>query len=166
MILREVLGDDAPIFPGKHFAVTRAVLSYNMVERNVELNMWPADTLQQARVFYKRPEATERLLALTEGGWRVQPNFHFGFMTSGLCWLTTALPAANYMSYWKKNIDSVVQIQRKDWDDYWKNLVSTRIVEDSERNKFDDNFTNAQRQTATPRPGLNCVFAWNIGEAH
>ena len=165
MNLREVLGNDAPKFPGKHFAVALAQLYYNMDERSVELTMWPADTLQQARVFYMRPGATERLLALEKDGWRNRPNFHFGFMASGLCWLTAALPVAEYMSYWESNIGSVVQIQRKDWGGYWKELVNTNIVEDSERNKLDDDFTNTQRQTATPRPGLNCVFPWSLAEA-
>lgn len=127
--------------------------------------MWPADTLEQARYFYKRPGAIERLLKLVEEGWRVEPNFHFGFMASGLCWMTAPLPLAEYMSYWKDNIDSVRQIQRKDWDGYWKTLVKANIVEASERNKFDNDFTNTQRPTATPRPGLGCAFPWNLDEA-
>ncbi len=92
MILMEVLGSDAPKFPGMHLAVTPAQLNYNRKNRTVELTMWPADTLEQAREFYKRPEAIKRLLMLADEGWRIGPNFHFGFVASGLCWMTTALP--------------------------------------------------------------------------
>jgi hypothetical protein len=45
------------------------------------LRMYPADTLEQARVFYKSPGRVERTLALRERGWILAPHFHWGFMT-------------------------------------------------------------------------------------
>ncbi len=165
MVLSEVLGSDAPTLPGRHLAVALARLNYNEKERTVELAMWPADTLQQARVFYKKPDAIERLLMLTNDQWSVWPNFHFGFMAAGFCWTTTTLPVAEYMSYWRDNIDSVVQIPRSNWNDNWDMLVKAKIVEFAERSGFDNDFTNTQRPTATPRPGLACVFTWSFDEA-
>lgn len=109
--------------------------------------------------------AVERLLMLTKDQWNVWANFHFGFMARGFCWTTSNLPIADYMLYWKDNIDSVVQISRQDWDEYWEKLVQAKIVDPTERSGFDDDFTNTQRPTATPRPGLACVFAWSLDEA-
>ena len=80
-------------FPGRHLAVALARLEYDENGRSVELKMWPADTLQQARIFYRKPEAIERIVMLTNDQWDVSPNFHFGFMAAGFCWTTTTLSA-------------------------------------------------------------------------
>src|SRR5438445_107531 len=51
---------------------------------SVALVLYPADTLSQARTFYKRPAAVRGLkeLACVEG-WAAAPNFHFGHMEPG-----------------------------------------------------------------------------------
>ena len=165
MVSSEVLGSDAPTLPGRHLTVALARLEYDENERSVELKMWPADTLQQARFFYKKPEAIERIVMLANDQWDVWPNFHFGFMAAGFCWTTTTLSLAEYVSYWRDNIDSVVQIYRQDWDEYWEKLVKAKVVDQTERGNFDNDFTNTQRPTATPRPGLACVFSWSLDEA-
>ena len=165
MILGEVLGSDAPNLPGTHLAVALARLDYKEEGQSVELAMWPADTLQQARVFYKRLESTDRILSLTTEGWEVWPNFHFGFMTTGYCWTKTTISVAEYVSYWRENIDSAVQIPRRDWDRYWDELVGANIAQKAERQIFDSEFTNTRKSVAAPRPGLSCVFSWSLDEA-
>ena len=57
----------------------------------VALVLYPADTLEQARHLYWDPTQTERLLALRQHGWEVQPNFHFGYAEKGLTWAQTGL---------------------------------------------------------------------------
>jgi len=47
-------------------------------DERIELRLYPADTLEQARQFYAEPSRVERVLALRARGWRVDPNFHFG----------------------------------------------------------------------------------------
>jgi hypothetical protein len=103
-VLREVLlGSDSTI-PGSHAAVITAYLVYDEKNRHVGLHMYPADTLQQARVFYNRPNAVEGILKLAQDNWKISPNFHFGFMAKGFDWTTTTRPLASYLVYWQKNI--------------------------------------------------------------
>ncbi len=165
MVSNEVLKSDAPTLPGRHLAVALARLEYDENKRSVELKMWPADTLQQARIFYRKPEAIEQTVMLTNNQWDVRPNFHFGFMAAGFCWTTTTLSLADYVLYWSENIDSVMQIPRQHWNDYWDKLVKAKVVDQTQRGSFDKDFTNTQRPTATPRSGLACVFGWTLDEA-
>jgi hypothetical protein len=127
VILNEVLGTDDTTLPGTHTSVKLARLEYESEKRLVELRLWPADTLEQARSFYARPEAVERVLKLQNKGWSVSPNFHFGFMASGYCWTKTIMPVAEYMQYWLKRIDDTGKIERSDWDRYWHNLENEKI---------------------------------------
>jgi hypothetical protein len=121
--------------------------------------MWPADTLEQARSFYARPGTIEQVLKLEDEGWRITPNFHFGFMATGYCWTATSMPVAQYMRYWLERIVDAGQIERRYWDQYWHNLVSKKIANREDRDSFDRDFTNTARASATPRPGIACTFA-------
>jgi hypothetical protein len=58
--------------------------------RGLPLRLYPADTLEQARVFYGSPERAQRTLALSGRGWELEPKFHFGYRERGLCWGTMA----------------------------------------------------------------------------
>jgi hypothetical protein len=163
-ILSEVLGSDDATLPGAHAAVTTAYLGYESGQ--VQLSMYPADTLQQARAFYDRPKIVERILALEHDGWSISPNFHFGFMARGFCWMKSAMPLAEYMSYWQQHIEDTRQIERRDWNEYWDKLEKLKIAEPTDREAFDHNFTTTTgRHSATPRPGIKCKFAWSLDEA-
>lgn len=165
-ILSEVLDNaDGETLPGIHKSVKLAHLEYESESRLVELRMWPADTLEQARFFYARPRSVERVLSLENEGWGVSPNFHFGFMASGCCWTNTTMPVAEYMQYWLERIGNARKIERGDWDQYWRNLVREKIAELEDRECFDGYFTNTTRTSATPRPGVKCTFNWRLEDA-
>ena len=116
------------------------------------------NSLEQARSFYARPEAVERILKLQNEGWIVRPNFHFGFMATGYSWTDATMPVAEYLQYWLERIDDARQIERRDWDQYWRNLVNEKIAQPEDRERFDRDFTNTERASATPRPGIECRF--------
>jgi hypothetical protein len=169
-ILSEVLGNDDGVLPGTHAAIKTAYLGYKDADqkdsnRQVELTMYPADTLAQARALYARPNVVERLHALEHDNWHIWPNFHFGFMAKGFCWTTRTISLEQYMSYWKKNIGNTEQIARYGWDNFWDKLVEVGIANSADREKFDLDFTNTGRQLASPRPGLTCEFTWSLEEA-
>jgi hypothetical protein len=58
----------------------------------------PADTLTLARVLYRR---TKRLAGVRRRGrdpeWRVEPSFHFGFMSTGYAWTTGDIDIRRYL---------------------------------------------------------------------
>lgn len=135
-------------------------------EAQVELALYPADTLSQARAFYTRPTAVSGLAKLRDQpGWHVEPNFHFGHMQRGFCWTTTDRDVDEYVKLWTHEIHSASAVAREDWDEYWAWLQKERIVAPQDRPEFDRHFTYTRRQTASPRPGLLLSRRWPLAEA-
>jgi hypothetical protein len=135
-------------------------------EGRVELSLYPADTLSQARALYSCPAEVERLLALAdEPDWEISPNFHFGHFQRGYCWTTTTRGTREYVELWRQRIDEEGEIPRKRWDDYWRWLEAERIATPDDRDEFDLHFTQTQRQKASPRPGLRLARAWPLADA-
>lgn len=163
----ESVGVSGMILPGRHLAVISAHIadSREGEKREVHFGMYPADTLEQARVFYARPNAPERTLALASKGWRVSPNFHFGFMAKGLSWTTATASVDEYLRYWQNHIGETRQVDRADWPAFWDRLVTLGFAQDSDRERFDRDFTHTNRKSAAPRPGIACIFAWPFEEA-
>ncbi|MGV8931955.1 MAG: hypothetical protein ACOH1R_07595 [Luteimonas sp.] len=131
----------------------------------VSLRMYPADTLGQARAFFSDPSSVDAVLALRSEGWRVRPNFHWGFMAAGYAWSETQLPVGEYCAYWIERISDTRELARSDWNTYWAQLEADRIVDSSAKESFDQEFTASQRQKTHPRPGLFCEYTWQLAEA-
>lgn len=135
-------------------------------EDQVELALFPADSLSQARAFYVRPTTASGLAHLREQpGWHVRPNFHFGHMQRGFCWTTTERDVNDYVTLWTIEIGSAQPIRREDWDHYWGWLERERIATPQDRTEFDRHFTNTHRQTASPRPGIRLSRRWPVAQA-
>lgn len=129
------------------------------------LHMYPTDTLGQSRDFYGDPSAVETVLALQSDGWRVEPNFHWGFMAGGYAWMKTPLSVEKYCAYWVKEIGATRELNRPEWERYWAKLESDQIIEAAGKEAFDTEFTGSKRQKAHPRPGLFCKYRWPLTEA-
>ena len=152
---------ELPELPG---TASRAYLF--AVDGGVELSVYPADTLSQARAFYTRPAAVAALLDLvSDSAWKVMPNFHFGHMEGGYAWTTTEAPVERYIALWQDRIGETGAVKREDWDDYWVWLIQEQLATADDRAEFDRHFTATNRQTATPRPGLMVVRHWDLNEA-
>jgi hypothetical protein len=135
-------------------------------ESEVELALYPADTLSQARAFYARPAAISGLASLRrQPGWQFRPNFHFGHMQRGFCWTTTSRAVDEYVELWTREIHGAGAVSRQDWDEYWAWLEDERIAAPHDRPEFDRHFADTQRQTASPRPGLSLSRRWPLAEA-
>lgn len=142
-----------------------AGLSLSEDGSRASLRMHPADTLGQARAFYGDPPAVNAVLALRTDGWRIEPNFHWGFMATGYVWLFTPLPVESYCDYWIREISATGELARGEWDSYWTALESGQIVEATGKDAFDAEFTRSKRNKAQPRPGLACEFSWELPKA-
>jgi hypothetical protein len=120
-------------------------------DEQVELAMYPADTLSQARAFFTNPAAMTGVARLREQpGWHIGPNFHFGHMQRGYCWTTTRRPVDECLELWTNEIHGAGNVPREEWDEYWAWLEHERIARPDNRPEFDRHFTNTQRQTASP----------------
>jgi len=132
----------------------------------IELSVYPADTLSQAQAFYARPAAVAALLTLaSDPNWKVMPNFHFGHMQAGYGWTTTQAPVERYIALWQERIGETGAVKREEWDDYWAWLIEEQLATADDRAEFDRHFTETNRQTATPRPGLMVVRRWELSQA-
>jgi hypothetical protein len=134
-------------------------------DNSVVLQMWPGDTLTQSRALYRDRSAVEAILRLRSEGWRVEPNFHWGFMATGYAWVKTPLEVDRYCDYWVKEIGTTRELSRTEWEPYWAMLSSSQIVEAADKEEFHAHFTRTDRQKASPRPGLMCKHKWPLAEA-
>ena len=146
--------------------VHRMYLQANDDRGAIELGVYPGDTLEQAKALYQRPDVLDALRALcVRSGWMVEPNFHFGFMTQGLCWTQGSIQLDAYIALWQQRIADEWSVVEADWDWYWDELVELGVVDPDSREEFDDEFTHTGRSRATPRPGLVAIRSWPLREA-
>lgn len=132
----------------------------------IELVLYPADTLTQARAFYQRPQALAGLRCLVaQPGWEARPNFHFGHMQRGYVWTDTSLDVEAYVGFWREHIDDTRTVPADKWNDYWAWLERERIASPDDRAEFDRVFINTDRSTASPRPGLALSRHWTLADA-
>lgn len=129
------------------------------------LHLYPADTLGQARFLYRDTARVAQLLSLRDDGWELRPNFHFGFMTSGLTWTTSRLTTDEYVTYWIDRIDTLFEFPRDDWEPELQRLITDGIFDPKHLPQFDRDFTDTKRQGASPRPGLRLERSWLLTEA-
>lgn len=173
-LLGEAVGLDATIdyygpfveTPAGEAVGAKTYLRMTEDEEQVELAMFPADTLSQARAFFTNPAAVAGVAKLHgQPGWDAGPNFHFGHMQRGYCWTTSERPLDEYLQLWTAEIHSAGNVPREEWDDLWAWLEAERIATPADRPEFDRHFTQTQRQTASPRPGLWLARRWTLAEA-
>jgi hypothetical protein len=145
--------------------IAMVYLRYSPKQSAVCLRMYPGDTLGQARDLYGDPIAVKAILALRLAGWLVDPNFHWGFMSTGYAWSKTQATVEDYCECWLENIGETRELRRPEWEAYWMRLETARIVEPNDKLQFDAHFTASQRTKAHPRPGLSCEFVWPLVEA-
>jgi len=129
------------------------------------LRMYPADTLGQARAFYRDPASVRAVLALREEGWTIEVNFHWGFTATGYAWSRGPVPVDAYCDYWLRAIGQTREVVRAEWEAYWSQLVADGIVPGIAKQEFDAEFTASKRNKASPRPGLACEFRWPLADA-
>jgi hypothetical protein len=135
------------------------------LESEIALALYPADTLTQARVFYKDDARVKNTLELGMGGWAVRPNFHWGFREKGLCWTTSRLDLRDYTDYWRARISTLAEIERDEWERELQRLVRDGVFDPADLDEFARHFTDTARKKASPRPGLSVSCAWSLEQA-
>ena len=134
-------------------------------QRGLPLRLYPADTLEQARVFYGGPARVRQTLALSKRGWELEPRFHFGYWERGLCWSRSSLSIDDYVDYWTKRIDQTGAIGRVDWKGELDQLIADGVFDAKDRAQFDADFTGTRRKYASPRPAIELAHFWTPAEA-
>lgn len=129
------------------------------------LALYPADTLEQARVFYKDDSRVRNTLRLAADGWEIEPNLHFGFMEKGLCWATALPDLRDYTDYWRGRIHTLGKFPREEWPRELDRLEQANMFNANDREQFRRDFADTGRNSASPRPGLRAQRRWQSGES-
>lgn len=172
-VLGEAIGADARVSQHGPYIVATAGAAvgsdaYLRVgsDQTIELSLYPADTLTQARRFYTKPSAVEGLRRLrSEPDWEAVANFHFGHFQRGYCWTCNQTDLDHYIETWKKRISSEKVVPRAEWPAYWRWLEKERIACPDDWPEFERHFINTNRHTASPRPGIRLFRRWSVSEA-
>ena len=169
MILTEASGIEArpdrrPNIPLP--GVTTVQMAYLEInDDEVQLRLFPADTLTQAKALYTRPAAVAGLRRLRRAEWLLTPGFHWGHLAKGLAGMPTPMDVDDYIDLWVDQIQATHQVRREGWDEYWDWLIEHEVVAPQARDEFRIHFDDTERQSATPRPGLRIRRAWPLAEA-
>jgi hypothetical protein len=155
----------AILLPEGTSAVKLAALEPDPDKDVVLLRLWPGDTLEQAKALYAEPGRVDQLLSLRKQGWTIGPNFHFGHTAKGFVWTSGDISVEDYVAYWVEAIGSAGQVRREDWNRYFDQLIDLGIASKADRKNFDRDFTDTQRRSATPRPGLRVGRSWPLDSA-
>jgi hypothetical protein len=147
--------------------VAHAYLGVDDDVKLVELSAFPADTLGQARILYERPDVVDALAALDDRPeWSVTPNFHFGFTQRNYCWTRGEIGTDEYLRLWRERVPAGEgAVGRDSWDSYWRELVELGVADPRDRAEFDRHFTETDRASASPRPGLWIRRRWPVADA-
>lgn len=172
-ILAQGTGADATINNyGPHIEATAGDVigsdAYLLVDSDsgIELALYPADTLSQARNFYANASAVAGLRELSsESGWEAVPRFHFGHFERGYCWTCNTIDLDHYLDIWVDRISSEGMVPREEWLRYWAWLENERIACPHDWPEFERHFVNTNRQMASPRPGISLSRRWPLSEA-
>jgi hypothetical protein len=149
----------------------RVAFDVDQGHASLRLSFWPADTPSQARAFYSDGPLVDRVLELCAlAGWGGEPNMHFGHFQRGYAWLP--VPDQTYLAayavFWRKNEDLISTVYRpetadehqRSWDELLDRLLEARIITD--REGFDRDFVETNRNKADVRPGLEIYREWPI----
>jgi len=150
------------------FRSTRTVKYAYLLQQSasLELRLYPGDTLTEARVLYQDPARVDGLLRLRDEGWRLRPDFHFGFAARGFANTESRLDADQYIAYWVTRIPRLSQFLRDDWNHELQRLIDDGIFDPEDKPQFDRDFTQTARDSAAPRPGILLSRGWSPEQVH
>jgi hypothetical protein len=152
---------DAYFYPDRDYSETG-----EHGEWNVAVNIYPGDTITQARKFFANVRRDE-FLALEEKGWTIVPNLHFAFITTQLYRATgTKVSPRDYFEYWSGD-GEIGQIHRDktDFQSYFQQLQDDGQISQADFTELERIFTNTTKQTINACPGFRVSFSWSKTKA-
>ena len=132
----------------------------------ITLNLWPGDTMSQAREFWKKVD-TDKLLALQKKGWRLKRNLHFSFAGTHLYWADTKLPEGDYIKFWKSDMMKIDTLYRESdsFRTHWNRLVEQSLISDDDVEPLEKVSTQTRRDRIFMSPGLGVCYTWRAKKA-
>lgn len=129
--------------------------------RKLRVNLYPADTVAQARDFFRNVDK-EAFLSLNESdAWRVEPNLHFSFISRHLIWAKTELDTRDYLNFFSNNLtygqkkkDELLRLSNQ-----W---AREGVISSEDCDKIKDQFSKTERSTLNVVPGFSVYREWDL----
>ena len=128
-------------------------------EWSIKLEMYPGDTMRQARNLYNNIHK-DKLTSLEKNGWTINPNMHFSFQASNLVWTNVKIDIYKYVDYWINNKDSLNQVQRNDFQSFFSKMKNEGMISDNDWEGINNNIINTKMQTINVCPGIGLIYEW------
>ena len=132
----------------------------------VRLDLWPADSVTQARTFFSTVDKAT-LFGLRDRGWEVRPNLHFSFFSTHLVWATASLEAEAYFDLYMQGRLKAGQVSAE--GGAFKRVVSElyelELISDRDWHLLEKELLNTARSTMNVIPGFNVLYRWSREEA-
>ncbi|MBX7044229.1 MAG: hypothetical protein K1X86_00200 [Ignavibacteria bacterium] len=142
----------------KDFNQIGLILQLNESDKtwHLELSIYFADTVTQARKFY---EKKFNWVSFKENGWEVLPNFHVSFRSQNLIYFKSN-DIQKYLNYWNSNQENIRQYKIFEIRNFLEELSNKQIIIIEEKNRDDMNkkFFNTNMTTLNFCPGIGFKF--------
>ena len=132
----------------------------------VWLDIFPGDTLSQARSFYSSVNVS-KVTSLLDQKWRIGPNFHVAYRSSNIHWAETKINVSQYINYWQKQVkqNTLNQIPRADWQGYFGLLLQDGIISSNDMSTINGYHQNTGYPSLNICPGISIRFKWDSDKA-
>ena len=121
----------------------------------------------QARSLYAYlgRHGADRLLALSDRGWKIKPNFHFGFIRRGFGHgVKTRLSLEDYIRYWTDHPIERVSLAAQTLEVALRDFVSVGMIGNEDFGEVVEELP-VSAQNFNVIPGLEMLFDWPLSKA-
>jgi len=128
------------------------------------LALHPGDTMSQAREMYESIQV-DKLEELKKHGWKVSPNFHLAYRSSGLYRMDKHehISLEKYVKYWKEAVhkDKLQQIPRNDWNKWFSLWKADGLMTTSDIERIQEYIVSKSYPNLNVCPGLHIFYTWD-----
>lgn len=148
-------------------AVKQIYLRYRSEDQVIYISLYPGDTMSQAKELYNGLDI-ERLVAMQSQGWKIYHNLHFSHIQKHVYWSESAIEVKDYVIYWKKHPDKIVQVNRGKttlFNQYFDEILALNMIRKEDAKALEELFNQTLRNHIRPCPGLSLEYNWPLAEA-
>jgi len=135
---------------------------------DLELALYPGDTMNQARSLYARLDEKALLQLVDDGDCRcaVRGNLHFSYIGTNLVWASRdaeLVDIGTYVQYWKENTSGIRQVtgEPTDFEDLFSGLEEAGLITGEDRRRLRKEFSETNRSHVRICPGIAVEFRWS-----
>ena len=125
----------------------------------LDVKLWPAATVNQARRFYREVDRTA-FLGLDQ--WKVEPDFHFSFIQKPLFSAKTTWTTDRYFDYFADGQLSYGQMDEATLVPLAQQWENEGLITSDDLRKLQDQFNSTDWKNLNVIPGFSVSRVWNL----